>query len=152
MIDFLVLSTRFVSRTLGPWVTIFCIQSKGWPFVLGAWALWDLLLLQGNSKFDYHWLYWTGIRIYAEGNSGSYIISSETYLRILLAAVLIAVMTTLKRTMSTLYFGRRMFGRLNFRGILYSHNFSSETNQTYSIPRFEHQTHTNRDWKRSSMT
>ncbi|KAL3920631.1 MAG: hypothetical protein SGILL_003161 [Bacillariaceae sp.] len=109
MIDFLVLSTRFVSRTLGPWVTIFCIQSKGWPFVLGAWALWDLLLLQGSSKFDYHWLYFTGIRIYSSGNSGSYIISSETYLRVLLAGVLIGVTTTLKRTASTLYFGRRMF-------------------------------------------
>jgi len=109
MIDFLVLSTRFVSRGLGPWVTIFCIQSKGWPFIIGSWGLWALLLLQGNSKFDYHWLYFTGIEIYSVGNSGSYIISSENYLRILLAMVIAGVLTTLKNTLITLYFGKRMF-------------------------------------------
>jgi hypothetical protein len=114
MIDLLVLHTRFVSRTLGPWVTIFCLQSKGWPFVVGSWGLWALLLLQGNSKFDYHWLYFSGIQIYSSGNSGSYVISSEAYLRVLLAMVIVGVFTTLKRTLSTLYFGRRMFGRSQF--------------------------------------
>jgi hypothetical protein len=111
VIDNLVLSNRFVSRALGPWITIFCIQSKGWPFIVGSWGLWALLLLQGSSKFDYHWLYFTGIRIYSAGNSGSYIISSEIYLRILLAMVVAGVLATLKRTMVSLYFGRRMFGR-----------------------------------------
>ena len=113
MIDCLVLSSRWVSRTLGPWITIFCIQSKGWPFVVGSWGLWALLLLQGSSKFDYHWLYWTGIEIYSAGNSGSYIISSEPYLRVLLAMVLIGVSTTLKLTLVSLYFGRRMFGKFS---------------------------------------
>ncbi|KAG7359816.1 mechanosensitive ion channel [Nitzschia inconspicua] len=109
MIDLVVLHTRAVSRALGPWVTIFCLQSKGWPFIVGSWGVWALLLLQGNSNFDYHWLYFTGIRIYSAGNSGSYIINSEVYLRILLAMIVTGVFTTLKRTLSTLYFGRRMF-------------------------------------------
>ncbi len=113
MIDCLVLSTRFVSHALGPWVTIFCIQSKGWPFIVGSWGIWALLLLQGSSKFDYHWLYFTGIRIYSAGNSGSFIISSEAYLRVLLAMIIAGVLTTLKRTLSTMYFGRRMFGRFS---------------------------------------
>jgi hypothetical protein len=111
MIDLVVLHTRIVSRALGPWVTIFCLQSKGWPFLIGWWGIWALLLLQGSSKFDYHWFYFTGIRIYASGNSGSYIISSEAYFRILLAMVIAGVATTMKRTLSTLYFGRRMFGK-----------------------------------------
>jgi hypothetical protein len=148
MIDLLVLHTRFVSRTLGPWVTIFCLQSKGWPFVVGSWGLWALLLLQGNSKFDYHWLYFSGIQIYSSGNSGSYVISSEAYLRVLLAMVIVGAFAALKRTLSTLYFGRRMFGRSQFQFLL--------TMVVYRPNEFllhgRRQMHTNQDSKKFSMT
>jgi hypothetical protein len=111
MIDCLVLSSRFVSHSLGPWVTIFCIQSKGWPFVVASWGLWSVILLHGDHEFQLHWLHFSGIAIYSSANSGSYILNSATYLRILLCMVLAGVLGTLKRTTVTLIFGRRMFGK-----------------------------------------
>ena len=104
------MSSRTVVQMLGPWVTIFCLQSKGWPFLVAFWGLYDMLLLHGDSHFQTHWLYWTGIRIYSTANSGSYILSSSAYLRVLIGMVLAGIATTLKRTVLTLYFGKRSFG------------------------------------------
>lgn len=113
VIDSLVLNFKVISKLVGPWVTIFCLQSKGWPFVLGVWGLLDLILLQGDDPFQQHWLYFTGIPIYSTANSGSYILASEEYLRVLIAMVLAGFAASLKRTWVTLYFGRRNFGKTN---------------------------------------
>jgi hypothetical protein len=110
VIDCITLSTRIVAKILGPLVTIFCIQSKGWPFVVAGWGVWDLLLLHGNNDFQSHWLYWSGIAIYSNANSGSYILEANVYLRILLAMVAAGVATTIKRTAVAIYFGKRNFG------------------------------------------
>lgn len=110
IIDVLTMSSRTVVQMLGPWVTIFCLQSKGWPFLVAFWGLYDMLLLHGDNHFQTHWLYWTGIRIYSTANSGSYILSSSAYLRVLIGMVLAGIATTLKRTVLTLYFGKRSFG------------------------------------------
>jgi hypothetical protein len=109
VIDKITLSTRIVAKILGPLVTILCIQSKGWPFVVAGWGSWDLLLLHGNNDFQQHWLYWSGLAIYSKGNSGSYILESDGYLRILLAMVVAGVATAIKRTAVTIYFGKRNF-------------------------------------------
>ena len=110
IIDGLVLSNRSVNKALGPWLTIFCAQSKGWPFISVAWGIWDLILLQGDSKFDQHWLNFSGLQIYSDANSGAYILNSEYYLRILFCVILVGLTITLKSTMVTLYFSRRMVG------------------------------------------
>jgi hypothetical protein len=110
VIDCITLSTRIVDKILGPLVTIFCVQSKGWPFVVAGWGVWDLLLLHGNNDFQGHWLYWSGIAIYSNANSGSYILEANVYLRILLAMVAVGVATAIKRTAVAIYFGKRNFG------------------------------------------
>lgn len=109
LIDVLTMSSKAVVQMLGPWVTIFCLQSKGWPFLVAFWGAYDMILLHGNNPFQVHWLYWTGIRLYSQANSGSYILSSSVYLRVLIGMVLAGVATTLKRTVLTLYFGKRSF-------------------------------------------
>ena len=98
-------------KFLGPLITILAIQSKGWPFVVASWGVWDMLLLHGDNEFQQHWLYFTGIRIYSTANSGSYILASESYLRVLLAMVVAGVATAVKRTAVTIYFGKRNFGK-----------------------------------------
>jgi hypothetical protein len=110
VIDCITLSTRIVVKILGPLVTIFCIQSKGWPFVVAGLGVWDMLLLHGDNDFQQHWLYWSGLAIYSNANSGSYVIASEVYLRILLAMIVAGVATAIKRTAVTIYFGKRNFG------------------------------------------
>jgi len=109
LIDVMVMSSKTVVKMLGPWITIFCLQSKGWPFLLTFWGIYDMILLHGNNRFQRHWLYWTGIAIYSRANSGSYLLSSSLYLRILIGMELAGVTTTLKRTVLTLYFGKRNF-------------------------------------------
>jgi hypothetical protein len=103
------MSSRVVVQMLGPWVTIFCLQSKGWPFLVAFWGCYSMVLLHGDNPFQTHWLYWTGIEIYSRANSGSYIISSSAYLRVLFGMILAGVATALKRTLLTLYFGKRSF-------------------------------------------
>lgn len=109
LIDILTMSSRAVVQMLGPWVTIFCLQSKGWPFLVTFWGLYDMLFLHGDNSFQAHWFYWTGIEIYSRANSGSYILSSSAYLRVLIGMILAGIATTLKRTLLTLYFGKRSF-------------------------------------------
>lgn len=88
-------------------MTIFCLQSKGWPFVVGCWGVLCLFVLHGDSAFIHHWLYFTGIRLYSSANSGSYILNSDQYLRALIGMVLAGLATSVKRTLVTLYFGTR---------------------------------------------
>lgn len=103
------MSSKAVVQMLGPWVTIFCLQSRGWPFVVAFWGFFDLIFLQGDNPFQTHWLYWTGIEIYSIGNSGSYILASSAYFRVLLGMIIAGLATTFKRTVLTLYFGKRTF-------------------------------------------
>ena len=53
LIDGLILRTTYARNVLGPWLTIFCFQSKGLPFIAIAWSFWDLILLQGEGKFQH---------------------------------------------------------------------------------------------------
>jgi hypothetical protein len=110
VVDCLALSTRLITLILGPGVTIFCLQSRGWPFLVGGWGTLAMVLLHGGNEFQQHWLHFTGIKIYSSANSGSYILQSDTYLRVLLGMVIVGLATSLKRTIVTLYFGRRNFG------------------------------------------
>jgi hypothetical protein len=48
VIDFLSLRTRFTMRLLGPWITLFILQARGWPFLVFMWALFDFALLSGK--------------------------------------------------------------------------------------------------------
>ena len=111
LIDGLLLTTKSITNALGPWLTVYCIQSKGWPFILTAWGFWDLVLLEGNSKFKEHWFYFTGLNIYSEANSGTFIIHSDYYLRILFCMIVAGIALSLKATLITLYFGRQMVGK-----------------------------------------
>jgi hypothetical protein len=108
LIDGLIVSSKFVSNALGPRITIFCLQSKGWPFIALAWGFWDLILFQGPNEIKQHWLYFTGFKIYTEGNSGAFIINSEFYLNTLFSMVFCGLAVSLKRTMITLFFSGRM--------------------------------------------
>jgi hypothetical protein len=114
VIDCFLLGSRFTVQLFGPFLTLLAIQGKGWPFIIASWSMWDLLLLHGNNTFQTHWLYWTGWKIYSQGNSGSYILSSDLYLRALLSMLMTGVAASVKRTLVAVYFGRRTFGTVLF--------------------------------------
>ena len=58
MIEFLALRTKWAVNLFGPFVTLFLVQSNGWPFLLFWWAVYDFCLLYGSSRWVRHWLYW----------------------------------------------------------------------------------------------
>jgi hypothetical protein len=58
VIDFLCLSTRMMTRAFGNLVTLFIVQSKGWPFITFTWSLFNFALLHGSYRLADHWLYW----------------------------------------------------------------------------------------------
>jgi len=55
VIDFLALRKRWFIRLFGPCVTLIIVQSRGWPFILLFWALFDFALLYGDTRFARHW-------------------------------------------------------------------------------------------------
>jgi len=55
VIDFFALRTRLFVKVLGPYATLWTVQSRGWPFLLTWWVLYDFFLLFGNNKFARHW-------------------------------------------------------------------------------------------------
>jgi hypothetical protein len=46
-IDYLSVRSKFSVRVLGPWATLFILQTKGWPFMLFAWGMLSLALMTG---------------------------------------------------------------------------------------------------------
>ena len=102
---------RYSIQLLGSLVQHGVGQGQGWPFIMASWAIWDLCLLHGNNPFQTHWLFWTGLEIYSEVNSGAGILSSSAYLRILLCMLLAGCAVMVKRTVMTITFSRRQYGK-----------------------------------------
>lgn len=55
IIDFLALRTKLTLHTIGAFGTLFIVQSRGWPISFFLWAVLDLAMLYGNSRFAHHW-------------------------------------------------------------------------------------------------
>lgn len=55
VVDYLALRTRWFVRAFGPFITLFIVQSSGWPFTLFFWGVYDFMLLFGGSEFANHW-------------------------------------------------------------------------------------------------
>src|SRR3569623_815085 len=55
VIDYFALRSRSMVRIVGPLVTLFVVQAKGWPFILFFWGVYDFMLLYGSNQFARHW-------------------------------------------------------------------------------------------------
>ena len=115
-IDKLVLGTRIAVQCLGPLLTLCFIQARGWPFSVAVWGFLDLLLLEGKGEFQQHWFYFlpsfggnSTPGTNGGDSSGSYILASESYVRLLLSMMLAGFACAIKRTAVAMYFGRRTF-------------------------------------------
>lgn len=61
IIDYVAIRKTLLLRSFGPLVTLFIIQSRGWPFVLSVWSLIDFAILSGDLDFARHWLYFQDV-------------------------------------------------------------------------------------------
>jgi hypothetical protein len=55
VIDYLALQSKYMNRILGPYITLFIVQAKGWPFILFFWCIFDFIMLFGSNHFANHW-------------------------------------------------------------------------------------------------
>jgi hypothetical protein len=114
IIDFLSLQTQFTLRVFGPVVTLLVVQSKGWPFMMSMWGIWDFALLVGDHSFARHWLYWQDVwGLFNEKNPAGDITSSLAYFRILAIAVSVGCVVAVKRLAVGLYLGRQTFSNFS---------------------------------------
>ena len=108
IIDYFALSSRLFLDWLGPIVTLLVVQSKGWPFILTFWAIYNLILNCGDSDFAGHWLYWQDwIGLFNEDNPAGNVVSNEWNYAILSNSIIVGCAVAVKRLVVGLFLGRQ---------------------------------------------
>lgn len=108
VVDGFMLGTRLAVQTLGPLLTLTAATGKGWPLILAAWGMWNLILIHGYSPFQRNWLYWTRIAFFNQNYNGG-MLNSSLYTRFLWATILCGLAVCAKRTILALRFGRKQY-------------------------------------------
>ena len=112
IIDFFCIGTRVMLRILGPLLTLLLAQSKGWPFVVFWWAVFDFAMLCGDLPFAQHWGYWQDyVALFNETNPSGQVVYSVWNYRVLTIAMIVSLAVSLKRFVIGLYLGRQTFGK-----------------------------------------
>lgn len=84
-------------------------QSRGWPFIFFAWALWDFALLYGDRKFVHHWAYWQdSVGLMNNKNPSGDVTSNELYLKVLVSVMVVSMAVTVKRAIIGRIVGKRI--------------------------------------------
>jgi hypothetical protein len=112
VIDFLFLRTRWTVRLFGPTVAFFIVQSKGLPFLISTWSIYNFIFLSGKHQLANHWLFWQNlIAMCNKNNPSGGIPSSLMNYRILGSMLSVGILVSIKRVWVGLYLGRRSFGK-----------------------------------------
>jgi hypothetical protein len=117
LIDFLSIRSRSTVTVLGPWPTLFILQSRGWPFILWMWSIFNYALLFGSGPFFSHWLYFQdAIGLFNGSNPSGNVLTSEWNRRILAIGVSVGLVVAVKRFWLGLYLGRQTFCKIRLLG------------------------------------
>jgi hypothetical protein len=112
VIDFLCVRTRALLSLCGPVVTLFTVQSKGWPFLLTSWAIYSFMLLFGDHPFAKNWLYFQkGVDLFNETNPSGGITSLAAYRNVLILGIAVGLAVAIKRFWVAIILGRHTFSR-----------------------------------------
>jgi hypothetical protein len=110
LIDFFSIRSGIMYKAFGAWTTLFVLQSRGWPFVVFFWCVFDFALLHGSARFFRHWLFWqNAIPLLNESNPSGHIVDSLWYHRILSIAICISAVVAVKRFIIGIFFGKKTF-------------------------------------------
>ena len=116
-IDFLSIRSQFSVKLIGPWLTLFIMQSRGWPFLISAWGIYDLCLLSGaNPKFSSHWMFYQDfIELFSPVNPSGNVMDNDWYFRVVIIAIVLGLVVTIKRFWLGLYLGRQTYVQYSAR-------------------------------------
>ncbi|KAL7465007.1 hypothetical protein ACHAXS_005338 [Conticribra weissflogii] len=107
-IEIMALRSSLFQIIVGPYISLIFIMSKGWPYVIFFWAIFDFCFLYGDRRFAKHWLFWQSeFDIFNSKNPVDGVTDSTAYLRILCIMILVGVAVSLKRLTISLFLGRR---------------------------------------------
>ena len=110
VIDFLSIRSKGTVQLFGPWPTLFILQSKGLPFILTTWSIFNFCILYGPAPFFSHWLFFQEyIELFNRSNPSGNIIKSEWNRRILSIGVSVGLVVAIKRFWLGLYLGKQIF-------------------------------------------
>jgi hypothetical protein len=111
IIDFLALGTQILLRLIGPILTLLIVQSKGYPFVVFWWSIFDFAMLYGGD-FARHWLYWQdAIDLCNASNPSGHVVDSVWNMRVLTIAISVSAAVAVKRFLVGLYMARQTYGK-----------------------------------------
>jgi hypothetical protein len=112
IVDFLGVSTKVLLRLVGQYFTLLIIMSRGWPFTVFMWSLYDFGMLYGDRSFSKHWGYGqSAIELFNETNPSGIDAASVWNRRVLFIALFVSLASALKRFILGLYLGRQTFGK-----------------------------------------
>ncbi|GKY90894.1 hypothetical protein MPSEU_000062200 [Mayamaea pseudoterrestris] len=112
VIEFLALRTKWAVKMVGPFVTLFIVQSKGWPFIVFWWAIYNFVMLYGPSRWARHWLFWQNVlNVFNEVNPAGVWTSSKEYRTVLICAMVIPLVVAIKRFTVGFWFGKKTYYR-----------------------------------------
>jgi hypothetical protein len=113
VIDFLSIRVGGTHRLFGPWITLTLVQSRGWPFSLFMWGVYDFCLLYGDGPFYDHWFFWQStFEMLTDKNPAGNVIYSDANRRILSVAVCVGAVVAIKRFWLALFLGKQTFSEL----------------------------------------
>jgi hypothetical protein len=128
LIDFLSIRSKSTVTVLGPWPTLFILQSRGWPFILWMWSIFNYALLFGSGPFFSHWLYFqNAIDLFNGSNPSGNVLTSEWNRRILAICVSVGLVVAVKRFWLGLYLGRQTFCKIRLLGTSCQLSFKTDT-------------------------
>jgi len=114
VVDVALLGNTLAPVVISPFVMLAAATGRGWPFLLAFWGAWDFLLLEGKGDKTYE-LFSDSWFIFANINSGNYILYSRSYRRFLFSIIFSGCAVVAKRTLLAFRFGRRQFAEFKPR-------------------------------------
>jgi hypothetical protein len=164
LLDCIALRSSVALNTLGPITTLTLMQSRGWPFELVCWCIFNFAMLYGTGEFAQHWLFYQPfLAMFNANNQSGTFLTNKVYLSVLIAGIVLGILTALKRTAVSLFLGRRTCGKLTLRACImhFAHLYAiltfSHITQPYlqiylplvSLPYINKQSFTDLNWRRS---
>lgn len=112
IIDFLCMRSRIILKAFGPMVTLYTVQSKGWPFIITFWGIFSFFFLFGGTRFADNWLFWQDyIDMFNSSNASGGVTALKSYRTMLILAVAVGISVSFKRFWVGLFLGRQTFQR-----------------------------------------
>ncbi len=119
LVDYLFLETKLAVKYIGKFLTLMTVQAKGWPLRILFFAMWNYILIIGDSKWKQYWLYWQHyVTMFTPLNPAPKNTTQFLHLT-MTACIIVGVSTMFKRAFFAFYLGKKKYGEHDTISILF---------------------------------